>query len=208
MKREAGVSRIYQLSLFSPLPSQKAVLTVTENKRQLIKLICNELVHDKEYLKPLTSQKKLVLTGEEVNPYEVTEFNTIRRTDLATNHEEADVIIAQQAIKLGTEGRGMQVNVISDDTDVFLLLLHYYYNEGLSIPMYMESPIRGRLLIDIKTTVQKHRDIVPDLLAAHALSGCDTTACHFGIGKCKVVKVLEKGHSLSLLGQLRHFELD
>ena len=64
----------------------------------------------------------------------------------------------------------------------------------------MESPIRGRSLINIKTSVQKHTDIIPDILAGHALSGCDTTACLFGIGKGKIVKVLKNGHSLSLVG--------
>lgn len=126
-------------------------------------------------------------------------MRVLQRQDLAALHEEADVIIIQQACRLRSEG-GRQVTVVSDDTDVFLLLLYHYLKEGLTVPMYMESPIRGRSLIDIKKSVQKHTDIIPDILAGHALSGCDTTACLFGIGKGKIVKVLKMGNSLSLLG--------
>ena len=31
--------------------------------------------------------------------------------------------------------------------------------------------------------LKKHQNIIPEILAAHALSGCDTVACCFGIGK-------------------------
>ena len=41
---------------------------------------------------------------------------------------------------------------------------------------------------------------MPQLLAAHALSGCDTAAYMHGIGKGTVVKVLQKGHTLDKLG--------
>ena len=54
----------------------------------------------------------------------------------------------------------------------------------------MESPIKDRVTIYIKASAIEHRNIIPDLLAAHALSGCDTTACYFGIGKGTIVKTL------------------
>ena len=65
----------------------------------------------------------------------------------------------------------------------------------------MESPVKDRVTIDIKATAIEHRTIIPDLLAAHALSGCDTTACYFGIGKGSIVKTLKTQKSpLSSLG--------
>ncbi len=45
----------------------------------------------------------------------------------------------------------------------------------------MASPIRGRAVIGIIATVDLHRDIIPDLLAAHGLTGFDTVATYFGI---------------------------
>lgn len=59
--------------------------------------------------------------------------------------------------------------------------------------MYMESPIRGRSLIDIKITVQKHIDIIQDILAGHALSGCDTTASPFRYREKQNSKDIKKG---------------
>lgn len=118
-KREVGVSRVYQLSLLSPLPSQKVTLTVTENKKQLINLICSDLVQNKEYLEPYTRINKLVVTGQDEIPNEISGLSVVKRQDLATLHEEADVIIVQQACRLGTEEGGRQVTVVSDDTDVF-----------------------------------------------------------------------------------------
>ena len=43
--------------------------------------------------------------------------------------------------------------------------------------------------------------MLPNLLAAHGLSGCDTVAPCYGIGKMKILKTLKQGnHSLSCLG--------
>ena len=54
----------------------------------------------------------------------------------------------------------------------------------------MKSPIHGRSVIDICSTVKNEEQIAHDLLACHVLSGCDTVACYFGIGKVKAVKKL------------------
>ena len=61
---------------------------------------------------------------------------------------------------------------------------------------------KERAILDIKITQTKHRDIMKNLLPAHALSGCDTTAWHFGIGKCTVIKVLKDGYDLSPVGNV------
>ena len=68
--------------------------------------------------------------------------------------------------------------------------------------MVMESHIHGRSVIDICRTVKNEEQIAHDLLACHALSGCDTVACYFGIGKVKALKTLRAGFSLSCLGDI------
>ena len=93
------------------------------------------------------------------------------------------------------------VSVMADDTDVYILVLHYYNQKELNIPMFMESPVHGRQTIDIRATAKAHANILPKLLAAHGLSGCDTAAPCYGIGKMKILKTLKQGnHSLSCLG--------
>ncbi|KAG0718576.1 hypothetical protein GWK47_052177 [Chionoecetes opilio] len=53
-----------------------------------------------------------------------------------------------------------------------------------------------RTVIDIGATTKQHADIACQLLAAHALTECDTVAFMWGIGKAKAVKVLSSGCKL------------
>jgi len=78
--------------------------------------------------------------------------------------------------------------VVSDDTDVFALLLYFYWNEKLQSTMTMQSPIKGLCCIDIKETSRIHSDIVPSVLAIHAITGCNSVAATYGIGKTKQLK--------------------
>ena len=69
--------------------------------------------------------------------------------------------------------------------------------------MKLQSTQLGRALIDVKATVQKLGDIIPELLPAHALSGCDTVPMCHGIGKGKMLKAVKEDRcSLSLLGDV------
>jgi len=45
--RETGVSRKHRLNRTTKLPAQKVVLSSVENKKQLIRLIFDELIQDK-----------------------------------------------------------------------------------------------------------------------------------------------------------------
>ena len=66
----------------------------------------------------------------------------------------------------------------------------------------IESPIKQRDVVDIGSTVCKCKDIVPQILLAHTLSGCDTVACCFGIGKGTILKTVQSGYELSSHGQI------
>ena len=68
----------------------------------------------------------------------------------------------------------------------------------------MESPIKERIVVDIGKTVEKHIHIIPEILAAHAMSGCDTVACCFGIGMNLALKVVKI--DLTLSARLGHFD--
>ena len=103
--------------------------------------------------------------------------------------------------------------MISDDTDVFDLLVHYYcittasllhhyQMAGLKVSLTMESPSKERAILDIKLTQAKHKEIMTNLLPAHAISGCDIVAYYLGIGKGRVIKHLKKGCDLSAIGNV------
>ncbi|KAK2141525.1 hypothetical protein LSH36_1087g00012 [Paralvinella palmiformis] len=110
------------------------------------------------------------------------------RVDLRIIHEEADVIIVQQVVKLAEDGVS-SIKVIRDDTDVFVLLIHYIAQEHLTCDLIM-CGTSSRRVIDIKATTDKHFTIVDQLLPAHALSGSDIVSQMYGIGKGTVPKVI------------------
>ena len=189
-------SRRHQLSLSTPLPSQKVTLTVTENKVQLIKLTIKYITDNMEMF---PQGSKLVVTGPDPTPLEIHHGALQHRTDLTTTHEEADIIIVQQMTYLGLEGVAT-MHVISDDTDVMVLLLHFYALKELSCNLLMIGTSHSRASVDIKATAQEHAGYVPQLLAAHTLSGCDTVSYLWGIGKGTVIKMLKVGNQLNKLG--------
>ena len=170
------------------MPSQKIILTATTNKSQLIDLICEDLRSHKGDLR----HYKLVVTGTNPVPIEINCDVIIQRQDMYTTQEEADTIIIQQVANVPSQ----KALVIADDTDVFVLLLHFCHRGDISSHVMMVCPIQDRAMIDINATVEKHCSI-PDLLAAHGLMGCDTVAqCH-GIGKGVALKVLQQSGAFS-----------
>jgi hypothetical protein len=196
-----NTTRAHQLTCRTRLPTQDAVLKNPANKKQLNILIAQQILHDDDYLKNVTSKHKLVVSLDKTAPKQVSKGRTTTRLDLISMQEEADVIITQQAIKLAQENPAAHVRVVCDDTDVFALLMYFYKQEKLSSCITMQSPIKGRSCIDIKESAQKHTQITPQILALHALSGCDTVAATYGIGKAKAIAVAQKGWKLDLLGQ-------
>lgn len=74
---------------------------------------------------------------------------------------------------------------------------------NLEAVVTMESPKKGRVVVDNSLSSKKHSSIIEEALLAHIQhSGCDTVACYFGIGKGTLIRVLQAGHSLSHLGRL------
>lgn len=145
------------------------------------------------------TQHKLVLTGSDPVPVEINSGVLIKRQDMKTTQEEADTIIVQQVV----EAKAKKVLVVADDTDIFVLLLHFFCQGDIpaSTIVLMVSPIQGRAVIDINATVDQHHELIPDLLAAHGLTGCDTVATYFGIGKAAALRVLRAGtEHLSYIG--------
>eukprot|EP00745_Piridium_sociabile_P037812 TRINITY_DN68984_c0_g1_i6.p1 TRINITY_DN68984_c0_g1~~TRINITY_DN68984_c0_g1_i6.p1 ORF type:complete len:1121 (+),score=248.01 TRINITY_DN68984_c0_g1_i6:81-3443(+) len=194
-------ARVFKLNLQTPLPPRDAVLKNYTNKVQLNKLLYEQILTDDAYLQVVTNSHALVVTGEEPVPTQVHKGQKSARRDIISSLEEADSMIAQQVVAIGTDPDA-RVLALADDTDVFVLLLFFYGHCSLNSAIYMQSPVYGRHCIDINATHLKHSAIVPDLLAIHALSGCDSVAATYGIGKTTALKVASKGHRLNFLGDL------
>ena len=193
--------RVFKLTTLTPLPSRDAVLKNYKNKIQLNKMLCQHILADAEFLDSVTQSNVLVVTGEESVPIQVYKGQKSLRMDLTSSLEEADNIIAQQVVSLGKDSDA-RVVALADDTDVFVLLLYFYSQYSLKSAIFMESPVYRRSCVDISATFLQHSTVVPDLPAIHALSGCDTVAATFGIGKTTALSVASKGHKLDLLGDV------
>ena len=120
-QRACEAAREYKLTMNAPLPQQQVVFSVTKNKVQLIDVICEEL----QQLDDVPLNTSLVITSRSPVPMAVRSDALVQRFDLKTTHEEADVIIPQQVVVLADIGC-KTINVICDDTDVFVLLAHYF----------------------------------------------------------------------------------
>ena len=153
-------------------------MSSSKNKTQLIKLIsehvCSRVAGEK-------FARTLILTEINDTPIQVKDGVVSEKSDMSTTHEEADIIMVQQAIRLMSSGKS--VRVISDDTDVFTLLAFYYSSESCNQTLLMEGTRSQRKVIDIRETVKTHEEVIPNLLELHALTGCDTVSRLYGIGK-------------------------
>ena len=79
--------------------------------------------------------------------------------DLSSSHVEADVIIAQLAAAMSLEDKS--VCVVCDDTDVFVLLIHFSNRMCINqAPMIMASPARDRAVTDIRSTAALHKALL------------------------------------------------
>ncbi|KAI8496657.1 corticospinal neuron axon guidance through spinal cord [Branchiostoma belcheri] len=123
---------------------------------------------------------------------------------LRTSHPDG---LSQESIEItrmvkAAESGARRINIVCEDTYVFVLLLHYYAQWNLTCRLTMEGPRAERITIDIGATASEHGHLLSQLPAAHALSVCDTVAQCFGVGKSTVIKVLTSGVELHKLGVL------
>ncbi len=131
--REKGASCVFQLKFTSCLPQQTLMLSVTANKIQLINL----LVHDLK-LKATGLDNKLVVTAPDPTPFECSDGLTVERPDIFNTQEEADTIIVCQ---VNSQQNGQTVVVVADDTDMFLLLVHFVHAKSINCKVMVSPPV-------------------------------------------------------------------
>ena len=135
-----NASRRHHLILSSPLPPQKIVLTVDENKRQLTDIICEYTV-ERARANEEPARHKLLVSGREPLPLELLRGHKRNREDLRTTHEETGVTMMYQGIQSARSGV-QSVKVISDDTDVFALLMHFSIQNKKSRSFIIEAQVK------------------------------------------------------------------
>ncbi|MES9884700.1 MAG: hypothetical protein ABW185_27970 [Sedimenticola sp.] len=166
------VCRDLNLTIETSLPTRDSIMKSSHNKRELIKVFCAE--HESQ---------NVTMVGEEG----------------VSQHEEADCIIISHVLHLIEEGHE-RIQIVSDDTDIFALLVFFCWKWKSTSQISMKKG-DGRV-IDINATAEKLGAKSSQLLALHALSGCDTVSYLFGKGKTSAVTLMLKNEvGLELLGE-------
>ena len=106
------------------------------------------------------------------------------------------------------------IRVLSDDTDVSVLLVYWVHRADLQCKVQMER--WDGTILDINATSAHLRPKCSQFLGMHALRGCDTTSYPYGKGKISALNTLLSGDFQVwlmcwvkwALGQRRKMELE
>ena len=155
-----------------------------ENKEQLIQFIFSYLVPNAMLIFP----HKLTVTGKDPVLLQIFNGHITSCKNVQTTQEEAENITTHHLV----ESAPAKAITAADDTDNFVLLLHFTFTSNIKSQVYMQPTDKESLahVIEswhIATAYQSHIKIMPNVLAAFGLSGCDTVCSYFGIGKKTVL---------------------
>ena len=88
------------------------------------------------------------MSGREPTPVELFSGHLSNRDDLRTTHEEAHATVVYQVLNIAQSG-AQSIKVINDDTDVFVLLMHFCSEQKLCCRLIMEATNSERASVDI-----------------------------------------------------------
>jgi len=180
MRRAGEVIIDYELSITSSLPKRDAILKSKNNKRKLASVL------------------HTFSLGES--------YRMDTADDGAFGHDEADITMISYVLEAANSDKAV-IRVLSDDTDVFVLLVYWVYRAQLECKVQMER--WDGTVLEINATCANLGPKCLQLLGMHALSGCDTTSYAFGKGKVTALKTLLAGHFSGLadvLGEVGNSE--
>ena len=157
------------------------------NKRQLIKFFLKQWTLEKFILR--LSGKSFIVTMEN-QAFQILTCNMEVIPELKSDEEEADgrlLLHAAHAINSNISS----IVVVSEDTDVFLLMLaHATKMDGC---LYQKLGTRNRSwYIDItKVATSLGHNSCSALIGLHAFTGCDTVSAFAGRGKARPLAIMQ-----------------
>ncbi|MCG7883058.1 MAG: hypothetical protein JAY96_15870 [Candidatus Thiodiazotropha endolucinida] len=175
MRRAGEVVIDYDLSIASHLPKREAIMKSKSNKRKLASVL---------------------------GTFDLGESTTMEtRDDSKFLHDEADVTMVSFVLEAAKSGQGV-IRVLSDDTDVFVLLVYWVNRANLQCKVQMER--WDGSVLDINATCAGLGQKCLQLPAMHALSGCDTTSYPYGKGKVTALNTMTSGDypGLAIIGDV------
>ena len=108
-------------------------------------------------------------------------------------HDEADITIISYTLQAADDGCHV-VRVLSDDTDIFVLLVYWTWRCNLKDRLAVQMAKGDGVVLDVNATcAHLGRTACSQLLGAHAITGCDTVSYPFGKGKASMLNTLKEG---------------
>jgi hypothetical protein len=107
---------------------------------------------------------------------------------------DADTLIVHTALQIAQNN--VPVTVVANDTDILVLLVYHFQSPMADMYLHSEVTKRGGAKIELLSIRSVKNSIgnntAQQLLAIHAISGCDTTSALYGQGKVSVMKKITR----------------
>ena len=175
--RRAGLGSInYDLTINTPLSRRDAIMRNKHNKLLLSKVL------------------SAYSFGEEVTVESA--------TDGLFNHDEADITMISYLL-MTAQCDTQVIRILSDDTNVFALLVYWVYQNKIQATVQMER--WDGAIWDISAACAQLGTKCLQILGMHYLTGSDATSYLYGKGKVSALKTLRAGDFpglYSALGEL------
>ena len=110
-------------------------------------------------------------------------------------HDEADVTMIAYLLQAAESGKSV-IRILTDDSDVFVLLVYWVWKMQLHSAVQMER--WNGVVIDINGTCLLLGSKCLQLPGMHAISGCDTVSYPFNKGKISALNILKAGKFVAL----------
>ena len=165
-------------------------LTVEQNKINLFTFIQSQW---REKCPTILNQHESVITNIHGEGTMITRVGVTPFPNLQNNHDEADTMLVLHINNLRSTHNN--IIVLSDDTDVLILLLHFLH-------LWVQPQLRIWMLtmkeyISINDIAAALGPNCTKLVGLHSITGCDTTSFISGITKIKGYKrLIDSKHQL------------
>lgn len=163
----------------------KRLLGNTESKNKLIRFLAESWKEEK--MRKCLGEVTLFVSVEE-KCFEITKDAVREVLELTCSQEEADTRLALHARHAASTHR--HVIVISEDTDVFVILLAFRTQIGGHLLLRRGKKNKIRIIDISRLATIIGRDECTALLGVHAWTGCDSVSAFSGQGKIKAVNLM------------------
>ena len=162
-RRGGAEIKEYNLTTNTLPLSREAVIRTTNNKKQLFNILSHF-------------------------DFPAEKIDFVKPNQNVVQHEEADKTIISYMLQ-AAKAEAPVIRILSDDTDVFVLLVYWVWKSPVKAKVEMEK--WDKTFLDVNTAVEKLGGKRGMLLGLHAMSGCDTVSYPFGKGKGSALKLLK-----------------